>query len=54
MDGIPAEIYKAGGPVTPEMVHGLLINILEEGDMPKDLKDATVVPLFKYKAASGK
>ena len=33
MDIIPAEIYKAAGPVTLEMFHSLLINIWEEDDM---------------------
>ena len=48
MDRIPAGIYKAAGPLTLDTFHSLLINIWEE-DMPKDFRDATVVPLFKNK-----
>ena len=50
MDRIPAEIYKAAGPVTWQTFHSLLMNIWEE-DMPKDFKDATLVTLFKNKGS---
>ena len=48
MDRIPAEIYRAAGPLTLETLHSILINIWEE-DMPKEFRDVTAVPLFKNK-----
>ena len=47
MDRIPAEIYKAAGPVTLEMFHSLILNIWEEEDRCNDFRDTTVVLLFK-------
>ena len=51
MDGIPAELYKAAGPVTLSAFHDTLISLWEEEAIPHDFRDATVVPLFKNKGA---
>ena len=51
MDGIPAEIFKAAGPVALNTFHTILAGIWEEEDMPKDFRDATVVSLFKNKGS---
>ena len=51
MDGIPAELYKAAGPVTLAVFHDTLPSLWEEEEKPHDFRDATVVPLFKNKGS---
>ncbi|KAI8519286.1 hypothetical protein Bbelb_025430 [Branchiostoma belcheri] len=50
-DSIPADIFKAMGPVALDNFHTLLINIWEEEDMPQEFRDATIVPLYKNKGS---
>ena len=51
MDSIPAELYKAAGPVTLAALHDTLTSLWEEEVIPHDFRDATVVPLFKNKSS---
>ena len=46
-DGIPAEIYKVGGPGLVKKLTALLKKIWEQGSVPQDFKDASVISLFK-------
>ena len=48
-DSIPAEIYKAGGPVLTEQLHQVFTNIWVNETMPQDFKDASIVHLYKRK-----
>ena len=51
MDGIPAELYKAAGPVSLGAFHDMLTSLWEEELMPHDFRDVTIVPLFKNKGS---
>ena len=53
IDRIPAEIYRAVGPVMLETFHTLLINTWQKEDMLKNFRDATSVTLFKTKGSKG-
>ena len=46
-DGIPAEIFKAGGPKLAEQVHELIEKIWLQEVSPCDLRDALIVTIFK-------
>jgi len=48
-DGIPAEIYKAGGPTITEKLLELFTSCWEEGRLPQEFKDASIVHLYKRK-----
>lgn len=48
-DGIPAELYKALGEEALQAFHAILTSIWEEEDMPLQLRDATIVALYKNK-----
>uniref|UniRef100_H3B9N4 Uncharacterized protein n=1 Tax=Latimeria chalumnae TaxID=7897 RepID=H3B9N4_LATCH len=50
-DGIMAEIYKAASPKTIEILYNILSSVWEVEEMPKDFKDATIIPLFKNKGS---
>ncbi len=50
-DGIPAEIYKALGPKAKQALHDILLSIWNEEEMPPDLRDATIVSLYKNKGS---
>ncbi|KAL8609476.1 hypothetical protein ACOMHN_037998 [Nucella lapillus] len=51
MDGIPAEFFKAAGPVALEAFHGVLCSIWDTEDMPQEFRDATIVSLYKNKGS---
>ena len=51
MDGIPAELFKAAGPVALATFHAILASIWEKENSPKQFKDITIVSLFKKRAA---
>ncbi|XP_076042061.1 uncharacterized protein LOC143025963 [Oratosquilla oratoria] len=51
MDGIPAEIFKSVGPVALKSFFSLLTNIWEDEEIPKELRNATVISLFKNKGS---
>ena len=51
MDNIPAELFKAAGPEAMDAFHNILTSIWEEGAMPEEFRDATVVSLFKNKGS---
>ena len=48
-DGIPPEIFKAGGEALTEQLISLFQLFWERGEVPKDLKDASIVHLYKNK-----
>ena len=48
-DGIPAELFKHGGPSLDQALLQLILTIWEAEEVPRDFKDALVVPLFKGK-----
>ena len=50
-DGIPVDIYKAAGPVAVEASHSVITSIWEDEDMPQELRDASVVSLFKNRGS---
>ena len=50
-DGIPAEVYKTLGTSAFRAFHDVLSTIWEKEDMPADLRDATIVALYKNKGA---
>ncbi|XP_047496478.1 uncharacterized protein LOC125044076 [Penaeus chinensis] len=48
-DAIPAEVYKAGGPVLMQKLTELFQSMWSEGKVPQQLKDATMVHIYKRK-----
>ena len=48
-DAIPAEIYKAGGPLVAEKLTELFHIMWRKEGIPKKFKDATIIHLFKRK-----
>ena len=48
-DGIPAEIYKKGGPVLLTQLTKLYESFWNEEDIPQELRDASIVHLYKRK-----
>ena len=48
-DGIPAEVYEAGGMPLLKKLTKLLNKIWKSGQVPQDFKDASIVSLFKNK-----
>ena len=51
MDGIPAELLKAGGQVLSKSLTRLYADIWSEGHLPQDFKDASIVHIYKRKGA---
>uniref|UniRef100_A0A5F8GDL9 Reverse transcriptase domain-containing protein n=1 Tax=Monodelphis domestica TaxID=13616 RepID=A0A5F8GDL9_MONDO len=50
-DGIPTEVYKALNGKTLQAFHIVLTSIWEEEDMPPELRDASIVVLYKNKGS---
>nr|VZI07985.1 unnamed protein product [Spirometra erinaceieuropaei] len=48
-DAIPAEVYKHGGPQLMDHLTALFQEMWRQGEVPQDLKDATIVHLYKRK-----
>ena len=48
-DAIPAEIYKNGGPTLTLKLTELFNMMLQEGILPQELKDASLVHIYKRK-----
>lgn len=48
-NGIPPEVIKAGKSILFPHLHELLCQCWEEGTMPQDIRDATVISLYKNK-----
>ena len=48
-DGIPPKIFKAGGEALTGQLISLFQFFWERGEVPKDLKDANIVHLYKNK-----
>ena len=46
-DGIPAEVFEAGGMPLMKKLTELINNIWKSGKVPQDFKDASIVSLFK-------
>ena len=49
VDGIPPEFWKSGGPALHSKLHELLVCCWEQGKLPRDLRDAVIVTLYKNK-----
>ena len=49
VDGIPPEFRKSGGPALHSKLHELLVYCWEKGKLPRDLRDAVIVTLYKNK-----
>ena len=49
IDGIPAEIYHYGGEAVLDKLQDLFTNCWEKGTLPRDLRDAVIVSLYKKK-----
>ena len=47
IDGIPVEVYQHGGKAVLDKLQGLFTNCWEKGTLPKDLRDAVIVSLYK-------
>lgn len=47
IDGIPAEAWKFGGQAVREGISELVMQIWEEGDIPKDWKTSVICPIYK-------
>lgn len=50
-DGIPAELFKAMSGEALQTFHSVLSSIWEEEDMPAELRDASIVALYKNKGS---
>ncbi|KAJ1145747.1 hypothetical protein NDU88_012031 [Pleurodeles waltl] len=48
-DSIPAEIYKAGGPILLHKLTDLFQTMWQQEVIPQELKDASIVHLYKRK-----
>ena len=48
-DGIPPEVFKVGGEALTEQLVSLFHLFWERVEVPKDLKDANIVHLYKNK-----
>jgi len=48
-DGIPPEIYKAGGEAIIDRLTSLFQAFRERGELPQNLKDANIIHLYKNK-----
>ena len=48
-DGIPPEVFKAGGPALVKRLTEFLCHCWNDGELPQDLKDARIVHLYKGK-----
>nr|VZI28192.1 unnamed protein product [Spirometra erinaceieuropaei] len=46
-DAIPAEIYKHGDPQLMDHLTSLFQEMLRQGEVPQDFKDATIVHIYK-------
>ena len=46
-DGIPAEVYKHGGTNLVHHLHRLFLKIWDNQEVPQQLKDASIVTIFK-------
>ena len=49
IDGIPAEIYKFGGPKLTERLHRLIGDCWQQRTLPQDFKDVLIIPIYKNK-----
>ncbi|CAI2737188.1 unnamed protein product, partial [Dicrocoelium dendriticum] len=50
-DGIPPEVLKHGGPALLTALHHLVQRVWIEEEVPSELKDALVLPLYKGKGS---
>ena len=49
VDGIPAEVWKHGGPTTLRRLHELICKIWETEEVPQQWKDARLISIYKKK-----
>ncbi|BHF64978.1 hypothetical protein SprV_0200798700 [Sparganum proliferum] len=48
-DAIPAEVYKHGGPQLMDHLTAFFQEMWRQGEVPRDVKDATIVHLYEQK-----
>ena len=48
-DGIPPDVYKHGGTAVAERLLKLFTQIWEEGEVPQEFRDATIIHIYKNK-----
>ena len=48
-DGLFSEICRFGGDHTAVVMHAVISNVWEKGEVPKDWRDAIMIPLYKGK-----
>ena len=46
-DGILAEVWKHGGAKLADQLHKIILRAWEEGDVPQEWKNASLVTIFK-------
>ena len=51
-DAIPAEVYKAGGPATLQKLTELFKSMWKKGQVPQQLKYASLVHIYKRKGTA--
>ena len=49
VDGIPPDFWKSGGPALHSKLHELLVCCWEQEKLPRDLRDAVIITLYKNK-----
>ena len=49
VDGIPPEFWKSGAPALHSKLHELLVCCWKQSKLPRDLRDAVIVTLYKNK-----
>ena len=47
--GVPAEVLKCGGSQLFHVLHQLLCRCWEEGSVPQEMRDSTIISLYKHK-----
>ena len=47
--GVSADMIKAGGDISTEMVYDLISDIIKEAETPVDWKESIIINLFKGK-----
>ena len=50
-DGLFSEIFRFGGDHIAVVMHAVISDVWEKGEVPKDWRDAIMIPLYKGKGA---
>ena len=49
-DCVPADVFKCGGSQLLDILHQLLCLCWEEGSVPQEMRDSTIITLYKNKS----